>query len=246
MKKRIFCFVFFSLIAVLIASSQVFIEVGPVQNNRDAFSNVTVYGTGGLAKNVPLTQIKGTAFWQDAWMKAYFFDPKDKSLGSCLAKFNFAAQEVYYLDTGRSMKVVPPGAISAVIFMRDDDSIKIATVFRNNIEDVKQKANCKTCFVQELNQGHTKLLKITQRLVKTGDSLFGTIKTYFFTDAAEYFVQTGDQYNRIKRLNKDHFFPLIPGSSLYRNWIKEKGLRFNKENDFLIFLEHYNATYQKD
>ena len=225
---------------------QVFIEVGPMPNAREAFSSVIIYGSDGLAKTIPYDQVKGSPFWQGSWRKAYFFDRRDTALGSYRAKFNFVSQEVHYITKNGEEQVVIPDELNRVVFMREDDSTKIAAIFRYNIEEVRKRTACKNCFVQELNQGHTKLLKITQRQLKTADSLFGTLKTYFFFDAEEYFVQTGDQYNRIKRLNKTSFFSFIPGASLYNAWIREKGLRFNKESEYLVFLEHYNATYKKD
>ncbi|HLF46446.1 MAG TPA: hypothetical protein VI548_08475 [Chitinophagaceae bacterium] len=240
---------FFNLLFVftsLIVSGQVFIETGPPPNSRDPFGSIIVYGSGGLSQTIPYNRIKGSAFWKDEWQKAYFFDSRNSAKGSYQAKFNFATQEVHYLDKRGEEQAAIPGELSAVVFMQKDDSTKIATIFRSNIDEVKLKAGCKKCFAHELNQGDTKLLKITQREVKSEDSLFGTQKKYFFSNKEEYFIQVGEQYNRLKRLTKDAFFSFIPGKTAYDAWIKEKGLKFNRESEYLVFLEHYNATHIKD
>ena len=240
----------FQLLAFLLAAvncmGQVFIETGSATNRRDAFGSINVYGSGGLSKAIPYNRIKGSTFWKDEWQKAYFFDARDSAKGSYQAKFNFGTQEVHYLNRMGQEQAAIPGELKTIVFMQKEDSNKIATIFRLNIEEVRKKANCKKCFVQELNQGDTKLLKMTKREVRSADSLFGTQKKYYFNDTEEYFVQVGEQYNKLKRLTKDNFFSFIPGKTAFDSWIREKGLRFTKESEYIIFLEHYNATHIKD
>lgn len=225
---------------------QVFIETGSPTNPRDAFGSIVVYGSGGLSQSIPYNRIRGNAFWQDEWQKAYFFDSRDSAKGNYRAKFNFATQEVHYINKMGEEQAAIPGELKTIVFMQKEDSNKVSSIFRMPIDEIRIKANCKKCYIQELNQGDTKLLKITKREVRSADSLFGTQKRYYFNDTEEYFVQTGEQYNKIKRLSKDAFFAHIPGKTVYDAWIKEKGLRFNNESDYIIFLEHYNTLHKKD
>lgn len=229
-----------------VTTAQVFIEVGPVQNNRDAFSSVTVYGSDGLRRNLSYDEISGNPFWKNNWSKAYFYDSKDTLLGNFRARFNFVTNEVHYLDKSGREKAIVPGTLNKVIFMQEDDSTTIATVFKANIPEIDRTATCKTCFVQELNQDRVKLLKITRRVLKSRDSLFNTIKKYYFEDVTEYFIQNGEFYQRMKKLNKEAVFAFVPGASAYNKWIKEKGLRFNKEEDYLAFFYQYNTTRKKE
>lgn len=241
--------IIFLIIAVAYVSAinaQVYIEVGPVQNNRDAFSSVTVYGSDGLRRAVPYDEIKGNPFWKSGWSKAYFYDQRDTLLGIFNARFNFVTNEVHYLDKSGLERAVIPGMLNKVVFMEEVDSTVVATVFRDNIYEIEIKATCKTCFVQELNQGNVKLLKITRRVVKSGDSLFHTIKTYHFDDEAEYFLQYNEKYEKIKKLNKENLFSFLPNTSAYSQWISEQKLRFLKEGDFIYFINHYNAVRQND
>jgi hypothetical protein len=226
--------------------AQVFIELGPVQNNRDAFSSVTVYGSDGLRHSLRYDEINGQPFWKSNWSKAYFYDSRDTLLGSFKARFNFITNEVHYLDNVNREKAIIPGTLNKVIFMQEADSTAIATVFRANIPEIDKTATCKNCFVQELNLGDIKLLKITRRLLKSKDSLFFTIKKYYLEDEIEYFIQNVEFYHRVKKLNKDDMFSFIPGSSAYNMWVKEKGLRLNKEEDVLIFLNYYNYNRKKE
>lgn len=244
--KKIFALIFFLNGLGFVSAAQVLIEVGPVQNERDAFSSVIVYGSDGLSRNIPYSKVKGSAFWNNEWMSAEFYDRKNRKIGIFQAKVNLVAQEIHYLDSAKAEKAVPFGILSAVVFLKKDDSLGVISIFRAGINDIMKQTHCKDCYVQELNQGHTKLMKITRRIVRETDSLFGTMKSYLFADDSEYFVQTGDQYNKIRKLEKNEFFAHIPGSSLYSEWIKEKKIKFKTESDYLVFLEYYNKTYRKD
>lgn len=230
----------------LTATAQVYIELGSAVNPRDAFGSVNVYGADGRMHSVSYDQLNETPFWNPDWLRAKFYDRRDTFLGVFKARVNFLNQEVHFLTSRGAEQAVIPGELNKVIFLDETDSLKVKTIFVYNIPDVKKSTPCKECFIQKLNQGHTQLLKITRKQVRTTDSLFGTIKVYRVVTESEYFIQHGDQYNKLRRLNKESFFTFIPGSSRYNEWIKEKGLRFNKENDYLVFLEYYNTTYKKD
>lgn len=223
--------------------AQVMMEIGHSGSTKDGA--LIVYGSDKLQHAIPYEKIKGSPYWQNNWMKAFLFNQRDTALGSYKARFNFATHELHYIDKRGVELALIPGTLNTIVFMREDDSTKIASIFRANIFEVKKKAGCKNCFVQELNQGDVRLLKITQRQLKTGDSLFGTLKRYYFADAEEYFVHSGNQYHRIKRLNKEAVFSFIPDAFAYEAWIREKDLRFNKESDFILFFDHYNSTHKK-
>ncbi len=232
------------LVLNVVSDAQVMVEISQGAQTRDGA--LLVYGSDNLQHSIPYDRIKGTPYWNTNWLNAFLFDQRDTLLGKYKAKFNFATNEVHYVDKKGKEQVAIPGTINGVVFMKDDDSTQIATVFRMNISDIKSKMNCKLCFIQELNQGQVKLLKVTRRLLKTQDSLFGTLKSYYFYDDTQYFVQHGELYDKMKRLNKDAVFSFVPGASEYNEWIKENGLRFNKEEDYLVFLNHYNSSRKKE
>ncbi|HET6769166.1 MAG TPA: hypothetical protein VFH08_17270 [Chitinophagaceae bacterium] len=234
-----FCFSML-LISMSTLNAQVMLEFGASGQTRDGA--LIIYGSDNLQHAIPYDKIKGSPYWNKNWLKAFLFDQRDTSLGSYKARFNFATNELHYIDKRGKEQIAIPGTLNSIVFMRSDDSTQIGTVFRTNVPEVRKRTICKICFVQELNQGDVKLLKVTQRLLRTKDSLFGTLKTYYFYDHTEYFVQHGELYERIKRLNKDLVFGFIPGANDYKDWIKEKELRFSKEEDYLIFLNHYNST----
>lgn len=239
--------VFLSLLLVVTdLHGQVFIETSSPVNPRDAFGSVIVYGSDGLAKSIPYSRIKGSPFWSDEWYSAILLDKKDSSFGRFSVKMNLATHEVHFRDKNGKEMVPGSDVVRKIIIYDNADSTGILTVFNKNISILKLLTKQKDCYVQELNQGDVKLMKITRREVKTADSLFGTEKRYYFADQQEYFLQIGERTERVRKLNKDELLSFFPRASAYEAWIKEKGLRFNKESDCVTFISHYNATNKKD
>lgn len=235
------CFLFGLLFFIaLTAMSQVILETGHSNATKDGA--LIVYGSDNLRKAIPYESIRGNAYWNTNWMKAFLFNQQDTPLGSYKARFNFVTGEVHYIDHKGSEQVAIPGTLNAIVFMRDEDTTQIATVFKNNIPVVRKQASCKECFIQELNQGETKLLKITQRLLKSKDSLFGTLKSYYFYDQVEYFIQHGELYDRVKRLSRDVALKFVVGLTSYEQWISKNNINFRKEEDFVRFLVYYNQN----
>ena len=140
--KKLFKILALQLI-IFNVQGQVFIETGSPTNSRDAFGSIVVYGSGELSRSIPYNKIKGSTFWKDEWQKAYFFDSRDTAKGSYKAKFNFGTQEVHYLNRMGVEQAVIPGELSAIVFMKKEDSTKIETIFRINIEEIRKKLKLK-------------------------------------------------------------------------------------------------------
>ncbi len=227
----------------LFAAGQVSLEQGAGGQTNDGA--LIVYGANNFNYSIPYEKIKGSPFWQSQWNRAIFYDWRDSLIGTYPAKINFATQEVYYISKNGEELSAIQGLINKVTFLKGEADDQVLSIFINDIGEVKKKANCKHCYVQEMNEGNVKLMKSTSRLLKVGDSLFGTQKRYYFADELEYFLQVEDKIYRIKKLDKETVLSLLPTAISYEAWIKEKGLRFRKESEFIDFINHYNTTRRK-
>ncbi len=228
----------------LTAQGQVVLEHGSGTQTSDGA--LIVYGANNFNYSIPYEKIKGSPFWQNQWNTAVFYNWRDSIIGNYKSKLNFVTQEIYYIDKNGKEQVVLQGLVDKVIFFKNEDESQVISVFKNDIGEVKKKAACKHCFVQEMNSGDVKLMKSTSRVLKIGDSLFGTQKRYYFADEFEYFLQVHDRIYRVKKLDKESILSLLPTASSYEAWIREKQLRFKKESDFMVFIDHYNATRRKE
>jgi hypothetical protein len=227
-------------------SAQVLIELGRTTDKLNAYSGINVYGAGELKNTLTYDRIKGSPFLDDKWKMATLYDHQNRSFGNWPVRINLVSQEIHFLDTLNQERAIGAQHVQKIVFT-DSSPENPSSVIIGGIPDfVKQQITCRYCYFLQCNTGHTILWKNIRRLVKVGDSLFGTQKRYYYHDEYGYYIQTGNQYHRLKKLNRDEFFQWIPGASLYTEWIEKENLRFKKENDFIRFLEHYNRTYRKD
>jgi hypothetical protein len=126
------------------------------------------------------------------------------------------------------------------------DSSKIISIFRNDIGDINVQyiKQGKLYYVQELNQGPVKLLRITHRELKVGDSMFRTLKRYYFVDRYEYYLQHQNRIEKLKKLNKDEIMQFLPVTPELEAYLKKNNVSFKKEEDVLKLLEIYKQNSQ--
>ncbi len=217
---------------------------GQITNLRDAkfsriIDEVTVYGGDN---KIPYSTIKGSRFWRDEWQKAGLFN-KNTLLGIIPAKLNLINSELHILKDKEEL-VITDDITTLIFFKENDTSISTASFIKNvpNLFFENKKMND---FVQVLNYGNYQLLKYTTRKVSSADSLFRTLKRYYFSDDNFYFLRSGDKVERIKKLNKENVMAFLPSSSAYANWISANKIDFKKERDVIRFLDYYNAEKLK-
>jgi len=96
-------------------------------------------------------------------------------------------------------------------------------------------------YLQVLNEGAYQLLKLNEKTLGSADSLFGTLKRYFFKDESIYYINHEQALNTLKKLDRDNLLQFLPGSSGYNEWIKQNRINFKKEDDALRFVNYYNS-----
>ena len=210
----------------------------PPAYERELFDGLNKFG------GVPIDnehKISGSAFWNSEWVTAYLFDYEGRPYGAFPVKVNLLEQKVHYLNSRKVEMVAKEESLKRVEIRDAVDTGKILTAFEYNIPEVEHQLKQKNNLVQELNQGSIKLLKVDRRKVESADSLFGTMKRYFYSDDAFYFIGNGQKVEKIKRLSADFILPHIPLASKYKAWIKEQNINFKLEEDCVRFLTYYNS-----
>jgi len=217
---------------------------GEVTNLRDAISSktiqeVTIYGGDN---EIPYSRTTGSRFWRDEWQSAALYN-KNKMLGIIPVKLNLVNSEIHVIINKEEL--VLTNDITSLIFFKENDSSISTAAFIRNVPNLFLDNKKLDDFVQVLNYGHYQLLKYRKRYVAVGDSLFRTVKRYYFSDKHYYFLKSGDKVERARKLNKDNVLAFLPSSSAYAEWIKSNNIDFKKENDIIRFLDHYNASKPK-
>lgn len=226
--------------------AQVSAQFGPGGGDRQG--SLIVYGSENFNHKISYDKIKGIPYWRIDFMPALLYAPGNKLYGKFLASVNFATREVEYMNSKQEIVAAYPDELAKVVFVDPNDSTKIISIFRNDIAEVNLhfiKRN-KRYYVQEMNQGPVKLLKVTDRELRMGDSMFRTMKSYYFADVEDYFIQHQTTIEKMKKLNENEVMQYLPQPPAIESWITENHIRFNKEEDVLRLLEYYNqATVKK-
>ena len=230
-------FIFAVLLNILTVKGQLMIEQGPSGSTRDG--SLIVYGLTGSGNRLPYEKIKGSPFLFDEWKSATLYHANGKSFGVYQAKLNLATQEVHYKDS-KGQELADNGSIAKVVF--EEASLEGTTyiALSNNFEEINRNYPGSKRYALEMNPGEFSLLKVYGRTVAQGDSLFGTLKRYYFTDKIDYYLKINNRIEKLKRLGEDEILPFLPGLSSYRVWIKANKMRLSKEEDLVKFLSYYN------
>ncbi len=219
-------------------AAQVFIESHPSGNAADL--SVVIYGADGLQKKIPYENVKGSPFWRDDWTLATLFGETRKEKWICKTKLNLATGEVYYLDDQNHELVATPGLVKKIVFHKEDTGT-ITAVFIYNYQVSQLNDKTINAYLQVLNQGNYQLLKLYNRKVSSADSMFGTLKRYYFIDEVKYFVLLNKKTEPVKKLNKENVLVYFPVSSIYNDWIAQNKIDFRKEEQVINFFDYYNS-----
>lgn len=228
--------VFLSVIAFIAihSFSQTRMDIGRVGSNT--MGQITFYDVEG--NGLPYSKIKGSPLWRDEWTTANLFSADGKSYGIYQAKLNLATNEVLYLDKNGDTWATQ--SVTKIIFYTGRDTSTVLTAFSTGKPYLVEKSY-KDDFLQILNHGNNQLLKIVKRTVGTADSMFNTLKRYYFKNEIIYYLYTNGKTDRLKKLGKTYLLEHLPGSVKCLKWAEENNIRFYREEDVVKFIEYYNS-----
>lgn len=219
------------------AKGQLMIEQGPSGSTRDG--SLIVYGLSGSGSRLPYEKIKGSPFLFDEWKNATLYHTSGKAFGVYQAKLNLATQEIHYKDT-KGQELADDGSIARVVFEEAGPQGTLYLSYFGDLPEVNRNYSGAKRYAQELNKGDLALLKVCSRTVSQGDSLFGTLKRYYFTDKYDYYLRVNKRIERLKRLSEDEISPFVPGFSSFQSWIRSNKLKLNREEDCIKLLNQIN------
>lgn len=235
----VFCLVIISIQT----HAQAFMESAPVGTARDGA--LIVYGSNNIGnKRIPYDRISGSPFWKNEYILATVIDINNQVMGKAPVKLNLYTNEVYFLSPSGEERVVTAGKARKVIFHKGDNEKEILAVFENNLPVIiENNPNAETpSFVQVMNNGDFQLLKHTKMSLITADSLFGTMKRYYFSDQVLYYINNKfGQASRIRKLNKDNVMEMLNIDKNTETWANQNAINFKKEEDVARFLDYLSS-----
>ena len=212
------------------------IPLSPVKSNTGFF----VYGADNLKKEIPYSAIHGTPFWNTEFINATIYLNDGEANGTCPVKLNIATHEIHFLDREGRELVAQNGIIRKIVFHKRDDSGRVLTVFRNDIDLINAQSKYKGLYVEELNQGKTQLLKVSRKSLQVSDSLFGTKKKYAFRVEKTYFMMQNAKLYSLKKLSAKQILPWLYLDKPGESWTKKNAINFTSEKDILLLFDYLN------
>lgn len=244
MKFRRVFFLLYLLIHIMpTVFGQISMESQPVGTSRDGV--LVVYGSNNIGSNrIPYEKIRGTPFWKPYYIMATLIDRNNMVMGKAPVKLNLYTNEVYFTTPKGEERVAAPGKVRKIIFYKDDESNEILAIFENNLSIIVE-ANPRaenSSYVQVMNTGDVQLLKHIKATFVTADSLFGTMKRYYFSEHVAYYINNKfGQIQKLKKLSKDAIMENVNLDREAEAWIKQQSINFKKEEDLMRFLEYWNG-----
>ena len=230
---------FIVLLTALSAHAQVFVETYPPYGTTDM--GVRVSGIQNLSDRLSYEKISGSPFWHDEWQLASLYGATEREKWLCRVKLNFATGELYYLDKEEKEWATEDGLVKKIVFHNSNDTSVATAVFVLNPYTVRLNQETRHTYLQVLNDGAYQLLKLNERILGSADSLFGTLKRYFFKDESVYYISHDQTLNTLKKLDRDNLLQFLPGSSAHNDWARQNKINLKKEEDVLRFMNYFNS-----
>lgn len=194
--------------------------------------DVNFNGLGGNFR-IPFSMIRGSRFWKEDWELADLFTASAKA-SNVEIKLNLLTGEIHFKKDNEEM-VIEGLRVEKIFFKKD------SITFLANVPNLYVQNNKMNAPVLLLSSGKYQLLKYIQRNLATADSLFRTQKRYYFSDRIYYFLKHNDVVEPIKKLSKENLFKLLPSANSYNEWAVKNNINFKKEEDVILFINHYNS-----
>ena len=242
-KKPAAALALFLLSVLPAAHAQVFIEASPVGTVPGGA--IVVYGMGGSNPKIPYERIKGSPFLDPRWRKASLLQVDGSSLGRHDVRLNLVTHEVHFLDRNGVELAANDRTVSRVVFTDSTPQGLKPVVYRSDYDVVNRYYGAGSRYARELNQGPVSLLKVTVRTCMIGDSLFGTLKRFYFADRIDYFLRVRKRIEKLKKLSEDELHLHLTGLLRNDDWIRRTKAKLSREEDAVRYIDLVNAQLEE-
>lgn len=187
-------------------------------------------------------EIEGDAYWDVHWGKgAIQFYEKDRWATGYTIRHNIQRND-FEFRMDKDIRVIEGNKIRHMVFV---DSISGKTRFLVNGRDYKEEGISLSGFLEVLVEGDNALMKgIRLEILKPDFSPALNVgsKNTRILKKESYFYVDGKEIFRIKS-RKSVESLLVNREEELNNFIKNEGIRFNREADLIKFFSKLNATH---
>lgn len=189
---------------------------------------------------LPYASIKGSPFYLDQYQAADLFGANGKYSGRMQVKLNLASQEVYFIGEKDNEYVAPASFSKRVVIFSDNEAKDTLAIFERNIPGMQLNNRPIADYVEEMVNGKVKLFKYTKRYVASADSMFGTLKRYYFANTVHYFLSDEKNVLLIKKMNLSAIADLLGDRGTLLKWAEQNRLNPKREEDLIALIRKWN------
>ena len=190
---------------------------------------------------LPYSSVKGSPFFNDELLLATFFDQKGKMTGKQKAKVNLASHEIHFIGE-KEMEYVAPFELANKVVLSHEQKSDTVAVFARLVPGLQFNNKPLTDDVQQLTFGEAVWYKHTKRYVASADSMFGTLKRYYFASQYSYFLKFDADPVYVNKLSLNALLSILPESKGLLEWAKKNKINVRKEEDLVALIEEWNKT----
>lgn len=183
---------------------------------------------------LPYDRIKGNPYNIDGFASANFYKSLNgKAVGTVQARLNLATHEVHFIGEN-GQEFIAPAELSAVVEFGSKEK------YIRNVPGLLVNNKPLLGYAQELVEGEASFLKFTKRYVVSADSMFGTLKRYYFANNQYYFIKTSSTVAQLKKLTQDAVESILPPNDTMGLWIQKNALNLKREEDLIKYVQEWN------
>jgi hypothetical protein len=190
---------------------------------------------------LPYSSVKGSPFFMDEFLWATFYNQKGKMTGKQKAKINLASQEIHFIGE-KEMEYIAPVELANRVVLTHEQKNDTVAVFARLVPGLQFNNKTLSDYVQQLTFGEAVLYKHTKRYVASADSMFGTLKRYYFASQNSYFLKFDADPIFVNKLSLNALLSILPGSDGMLDWAKKNKINIRKEDDLIALIKEYNKT----
>jgi hypothetical protein len=207
-----------------------------------AVHEVNFEGVQNASKlRLPYSSVKGSPYLTESFLQADFYSPKGKMVGRQMARINLATQEIHFIGE-KEQEFVAPSELSNKVVFHSPEKADTFALFLRFVPGLQLGAKPLTDYVQQLTFGEAVLYKHAKRYVASADSMFGTLKRYYFATTTSYFLKLDADPQYINKFSLSALLSILPQSEGMVAWSKSNKINIRKEEDLIALINHWNNS----
>lgn len=213
------------------------LTVAAITSAAAQFAVVDNMGQPILSK--PYTDVQGSAYLYDNWMKGSVTNGKNVTYEGVYLKYDQVADELTFKSESGEAKIFTQPITEFTINVGTDDAVLATRVFRKGFVPVDGASP--NTFYEVLADGQTQLLKRTSKSIFEELPYGSSTKVKKFQAELHYYLSKDAKLTKIRNDKKALLKALSNKETELETYIKNNKLDLKKDADLAKVVDYYNS-----